>query len=111
MADSLYVVAIRVKDIRAVVVGVVAGAKTRRTVVAATRGKGRGVEGIDDRAVWRGKGDVQRRGGSAFREEEVNAPRGAKANRAPRLRPSRFRRVRAPPRRTACSRPGHGRGY
>ena len=53
MADSLNVVAIRVNDIPAVVVGVIARAETKRTIVPSASGKGRGVEGIDGRAVWR----------------------------------------------------------
>jgi hypothetical protein len=82
MADSLDVVAIRVNDIPTVVVGVVARAETRRTIVPSASGKGRGVEGIDGRAVWRGKGKVHRCCGLALLDEEVHAPGWAEAHRA-----------------------------
>ena len=51
VANDLNVVAVRVEDMAAVVVGVVTRPKTRRAVVAAERGPGCRVEGIDRRAV------------------------------------------------------------
>ena len=52
VANGLNVVAVRVKDIAAEVVGVVPRTKTGRAVIAATCGEGRGVERFDGRAVW-----------------------------------------------------------
>jgi hypothetical protein len=80
VADGLNVVAVRVNDIAAVVVGVVLRAKTRRAVVTAACGEGRGVERIDGRAVWRGKRDVHGCRGVAARDEEVNTPWRAEAD-------------------------------
>jgi hypothetical protein len=80
VADSLNVVAVRVQYIAAVVVGVVPGTKTRRTVVAGTRGESRRVERIDGRTIWRTERNVHRRRGLTFRDEEVNAPRRTEAH-------------------------------
>src|SRR6266508_1397118 len=82
VADGLNVVTVRVKDIPAVVVGVVARAKTRRTVVAGTGGKSRRVERVHGRAVRRGERNVYRCSGLAFSDEEVHAPGGAEAHRS-----------------------------
>src|SRR4029453_2759390 len=81
-ADGLNVVAIRVNDIPAVIVGVVARTKTRRAVVTAARGQSSGVERIDGRAVRCGKGKVQRRCGLALPNEEVHTPGWAEAHRS-----------------------------
>lgn len=74
VANGLNVVAVRVKDIAAEVVGVVPRTKTGRAVVAATCGERRGVERFDGRPVWCGKRNVHRRRGLAFRDEKINAP-------------------------------------
>jgi hypothetical protein len=51
MADHLNVVAIRTNDKRRIVVGVVPGPETGRSVVSATRSERRAVEGVDLRAT------------------------------------------------------------
>src|SRR5262245_60890719 len=79
MTDGLNVVAVRVEDISAVVVGVVPRSKAGCSVIAAARSQSRGVERIDGRSVWRDERNVHRRRGLTFRDEEVDTPWRAEA--------------------------------
>lgn len=59
MADHLNVVAIRTNDKRRIVVGVVPGPETGRSVVSATRSERSAVEGVDLRATLGLEGHVK----------------------------------------------------
>lgn len=58
MAYRLQLVAFRIADIGAVIVGVIMGAEPRRALVAAAIGKRRGMKGIDRCPVGGDEGDV-----------------------------------------------------
>src|SRR5688500_6105217 len=65
MAHRIDIVAVEVGDECAVVVGVIVGAQARRAVVAASRGKTGGVEGVHLGAAVGNEGDMGMRRNSA----------------------------------------------